>query len=323
MAACGGREATPSGAATTLRVSLHAVAVAGGVGGSALFERIDGGGTRVTIDLDEPITAGADIRDSDCGDFDASPVASLAAVVNGHSETELEAPLSHYLSRESSLQVRADPAAKEAFPLACGDFGSAPPKPPAVPPRQAAAIAACHPPVGGYGFARGTCARLERMVRVRNRVWRLQLRGPPVYCVEMHLGAYSQDDNVNVDRVGELREIRCPDSAYRGEPEPDVRVRLRGTASGKLFGTVTLTAVGTRRTRVVVTEGAWSAHVRPGTCRGGGLQGNGTPLGVFYSGRSVTTLHASIRSLLSTPHVVEVFPPTSYAYGCAPLRRHR
>jgi hypothetical protein len=176
-------------------------------------------------------------------------------------------------------------------------------------PRRAAELAACFEPAYGYGFEEGECARLERVERVREGVWRLQLRRPPLYCVELaRLEGRPDDLQRDFDGVGRLTEVRCPASAYPREPRPDVQAPLRNYETGALSarpGSVSLTAVGPEQTRVLVEADVDTAWIAAGRC-GSQSTGQRFQLEEFYSFRSVTLLRVPLRTLTATPHALYV-----------------
>ena len=284
--------------------------------GTASFEPISAARTRVVVQLSEPLArARVDVHPSSCLELGTEPSFELAPVIDGRSETELAMSVDELSSRDSSLWVHAD--AGEEDSVACGEFGKTPPPALAQSPRRAAEIAACYRPARGYGFERGACARVEKMELIEDEVWRLELRGPPLYCVEMHLDAYSGDARLDVADVGHLWETRCPATAYPPEPQPDLHTRLRPGQA-----TVSLTAVGRHRTRVLVEADADVAWIRRGTCRSTGR--SVARLDDFYSFRSVTAVRVPLRSLVDTPHALEIDAGGAHGgdpTGCADLSR--
>ena len=99
-------------------------------------------------------------------------------------------------------------------------------------PRERVAKVACYEPEkGAWGLRQvSRCAGIQKIRRLPNGVWWVQLRRPPVYCYEVRLGYRSGDDRVDVPGVGLVLEVRCPASAYANEGKPDVRVLIRGFA---------------------------------------------------------------------------------------------
>jgi hypothetical protein len=193
-------------------------------------------------------------------------------------------------------------------------------------PRERVAKVACYEPAkGNYGLRRvSRCARIQKIERIRNDVWRVQLRRPPIYCYEVHLGPPSGDLRVDVPGVGYALEVRCPASAYADQRKPDVRVTIRGFAAEsrhRKHGFVSLTAVGPRRTRVVVEADGDVAWLSAAAC---GKSSSKRPhkLAEFYSLRSTTLVPASLRSLTATPHSVTFDSGGAHGgepIGCADL----
>ena len=277
--------------------------------------------TRVVISLSPGYPdAAAAIYRVPCGSADAGPAYTLEPVVGGRSESLLAVSLKGLLGRASSVRIRNfdDVDDFEAFPIACGDFGSRP-QPPPISARRAAEIASCYTPDEfGYGFERGSCASIEKIERIGNDVWRIRLRLPPVYCVDAHLGEYRDDLSTDVEGLGWLEEVRCPAEAYPREREPDLVVSLRGVR-----GTVTLIDDGQRRTRVIVEANVDVGWIRHGTCRNP-AGGRRLDLDQFYSFRSVTTLPVTVDSLTKIAHALEVDAGGAHGgdpIGCADLTR--
>jgi hypothetical protein len=155
---------------------------------------------------------------------------------------------------------------------------------------------------------------------VDDNVWRVQLRLPPVYCVNIHLGDYLAEELV-VENVGWLEEVRCPPSAYQPQPAPDIQLQIGGPGDER--GTVQLTALGPGRTRVELNVNVDAAWIQRGHCdqfRGPSER----TLERFWSFRSVTVVPVSLRALLASPHVVEVDAGGAHGgdpIGCAEIDR--
>jgi hypothetical protein len=174
-------------------------------------------------------------------------------------------------------------------------------------PRERVAKVACYPPAPGYGVRRAfRCSRIEKMKLVRKGVWWVQLRRPPVYCYEVHLGGSGGDGRNDVPGVGYVDEVRCPASAYADEGKPDLRAAIHGFTTEsrhRKYGFVSLTAVGPRRTRVVVEANGDVAWLSFAAC--GELPSRRShTLSQFYSFRSTTLVRLSLRELTATPHSV-------------------
>ena len=285
--------------------------------GTALFEPSEHG-TRVTLSLRKPLTnAWAAMYAGSCFER-GSGIMDLTSVVDGRSRTELALSIDDVTSKDFAVVVSAD----SGMAKACGRFVASGPREPA--PRRAAAIVACHPPHPGYGFEEGLCATVQKLERMRAGVWRVQLRLPPVYCVAIHLDRYSGDPNLDVESVGKLEEVRCPPAAYSGKRQVDVRADLR-THAGKQYGTVSLTALGPNRTRVVVETDADWAWISRGSCPSPDGR-HEFDLTDFYSFRSETTLPVPLQSLTATPHSLLVDGGGAHGgdpYACADLSSTR
>lgn len=171
-------------------------------------------------------------------------------------------------------------------------------------PRERVAKVACYPPAAGYGVRRAArCSRIEKMKLLRNGVWWVQLRRPPVYCYEVHLGRV---EDPYVPGVGYVDEVRCPGSAYAEEGKPDLRVTIRGFTTEsrhRKYGFVSLTGVGPRRTRLVVEANGDVALLSFAAC-GEPSSRRSHKLSEFYSLRSTTLVRLSLRELTATPHSV-------------------
>jgi hypothetical protein len=182
---------------------------------------------------------------------------------------------------------------------------------------HAISVARCYvPETWGWGFIKATtCAKLIRTMQTGAKEWRLQLRLPPIYCVQLHLGRSTGDFSLDVPGVGSLDEVRCPTAVYGTQPRPDLRLRFSRWL-GKSAGTVSLTALGGTRTRLIVNANMDEAWIGIGTCRKHPHSRLFT-LAPFYSFRSDTTIRVSLDSLLRTPHVVLV--DAGGAHGGDPL----
>jgi hypothetical protein len=184
-------------------------------------------------------------------------------------------------------------------------------------PRERVAKVACYPPAPGYGVRRAfRCSRIEKMKLVRTGVWWVQLRRPPVYCYEVSLG---REDDPYVPGVGYVDEVRCPASAYAYEGKPDLRAAIHGFTTEsrhRKYGFVSLTAVGSSRTRVVVEADGDVAWLSFAAC-GELASRRSHTLSQFYSFRSTTLVRLSLRELTAAPHSV-VFDAGG-AHGGVPI----
>ena len=275
--------------------------------GAASLEPIDSDHTRVVVRLRKPTAWGrADIHARSCLEHDPSVIVDLGTVYPGESlEASADVSLETLTLRPSSLLIHT--TLNEQHWDACADIRSSSPAAPLTLPRRAAQLAACYEPVDGWGLVEGACSRIETIERVRDGVWRLQLRHPPVYCVEVHLNDYLDDGSAIIEGVGRLTEEPCPASAYPAEPEPDVQATLRSTNPGSRtsYGSVSLTAVSKGQTRVVVEADMDVAEIVSGKC-GSQTTGQRFALNDFYSFRSVTELDVPLRTLTATPHALFV-----------------
>lgn len=184
-------------------------------------------------------------------------------------------------------------------------------------PRERVAKVACYPPAPGYGVQEASrCSRIEKMRRRQNGVWWVQLRRPPVYCYEVHLGRVEEP---YIPEVGYVKEVRCPASAYAEEGKPDLRVTIYGFTTESRHrkrGFVSLTAVGPRRTRVVVEANGDVAWLHFGACGTVSSRRSHT-LSQFYSYRSTTLVRWSLRELTTTPH--SIIYDAGGAHGGVPI----
>ena len=208
---------------------------------------------------------------------------------------------------------------------ATGSAGSAPATATSGPPpvmTKAIEAARCFvPEQWGFGFNSysGRCAALVAAKRTGPKVWRLQLRLPPIYCVRLYLGRTTTDMRLDIPGIGSLWEVTCPSSAYPRLRAPNVRLKLgdsNGNPTTRSEGTVLLTTVDGSHTRVLIKANMDTASVYLGTCeRIKGL----APFrfNPFYSFRSETTIRASLSSLLATPHALGV--DAGGAHGGGPL----
>lgn len=317
LAGCGGsggegENAEPASTNHAVRIDLKHF---GEPVGTVSLKLIDSDRTRVVVRLRRPTAWGrADIHAGSCLEHDPSVIVDLGTVFPGESlEVSVDVSFEALTSRQSSLAIHT--ALSEQQRDACADIGSSSPAAPLTLPRRAAQLAACYEPVDGWGLVQGACSRIEAVERVSNGVWRLQLRHPPVYCVEVHLNDYLDDGSAIIEGVGRLTEEPCPAAAYTDEPKPDAKEALRHyDISGKARsqgGSVSLTANGPDKTRVVV-EGVDGpsprAFIEPGRCRSRqyGFPRMSFPLGRVYSFRSVTLVPVPLRTLTATPHAFYV-----------------
>jgi hypothetical protein len=184
-------------------------------------------------------------------------------------------------------------------------------------PRERVAKVACYPPAPGYGVRRASrCSRIEKIKRLPSGVWWVQLRRPPVYCYEVHIGRV---EDPYVPGVGWVNEVRCPASAYADEGKPDLRLTIHGftlESWHRKYGFVSLTAVGASRTRVVVEARGDVAWLSFAACRATSSRRSHT-LSQFYSSRSTTLVRFPLRELTATPHSV-IFDAGG-AHGGVPL----
>jgi hypothetical protein len=204
-----------------------------------------------------------------------------------------------------------------ALPVAGASDAALPSQPS---PRERVAKVACYPPAkGGYGVRRAfRCSRIEKMKLVRKGVWWVQLRRPPVYCYEVHLDR-SSGDSRDVPGVGSVDEVRCPASAYAYEGKPDLRVTMRGFTTEsrhRKYGFVSLTAVGPRRTRVVVEANGDVAWLSFAAC-GKASSRRDHKLSEFYSFRSTTFVRLSLQDLTATRH--SAYFDAGGAHGGVPI----
>ena len=119
--------------------------------------------------------------------------------------------------------------------------------------------------------------------------------------------------------VGYGEEVRCPASAFARMRKPNLRVEIRGFTTEsrhRKHGFVSLTAVGSSQTRVVVEAAGDVAWMTAAYC---GEPSSGRPikLAEFYSFRSTTLVRRSFRSLTTTPHAV--YFDTGGAHGGVPI----
>jgi hypothetical protein len=183
--------------------------------------------------------------------------------------------------------------------------------------RAPVAIARCYAPQTlSYGFERDGCAEVEHVEEVRPKVWRLHLRLPPVYCVEMRLGESTGDLNLDVQGVGSIEEVRCPPSAYPHTATPDLHVQLRPSKKGP-EGEAWVTAIDARHALVVVSANMDRAWIQRGGCSANSKAPSAIDLHPFYSFRSETTIRVGLNALLRTPHAL--FVDSGGAHGGAPV----
>jgi hypothetical protein len=186
-------------------------------------------------------------------------------------------------------------------------------------PRERVAKVACYVPAPGYGVRPAArCSRIEKIKQLPNGVWWVQLRRPPVYCFKVYLGSRNGDP-ADIPGVGSVREVRCPADAYAEEGKPDLRVEIRGYTTESRHrrrGFVSLTAIGSRRTRVVVQANGDVAWLQFAACGEPSSRRSHT-LSQFYSYRSTTLVRLSLRELTATPHSV-VFD-SGGAHGGVPI----
>jgi hypothetical protein len=186
-------------------------------------------------------------------------------------------------------------------------------------PLERVAKVACYPPAPGYGVRRASrCSRIEKIKQLRKGVWWVQLRRPPVYCFKVYLGSQN-GDQADIPGVGHVKEVRCPASAYADEGKPALRVAIHGFTTEsrhRTYGFVSLTAVGSRRTRVVVGANGDVAWLHFAACGERSSRRSHT-LSQFYSYRSTTLVRLPLRELTATPHSV-IFD-SGGAHGGVPI----
>jgi hypothetical protein len=233
--------------------------------------------------------------------------------------------------------ARATLAIVGLFAVAASACGGAPreqrsPATSRLPPTVSRAIEVvrCYLPAKwDFGFVESydtsACAHVVKAHRTGRYEWQLQLRMPPVYCIDLHLHRSMGDARLDVSGVGSIEQVACPASAYPRRRAPDLRLKL-GDSSGhptQTEGVVLLTAVDAKHTLVVVNADMDTAWISPGTCR----VLNGLPLfrlEPFYSFRSETTILASLQTLVQTPHVLLVDRGGAHGgdpLGCVPIQR--
>jgi hypothetical protein len=96
-----------------------------GQSGTAMFTSLDGGRTRIVLELTNPpdVSQPAHVHDGTCDDL-GEPVVSLTDVMEGRSETEVEMPLER-LSRGDLLVHAHKSAAAYDVSVACAPIEAA------------------------------------------------------------------------------------------------------------------------------------------------------------------------------------------------------
>ena len=302
LAGCGGSDGSSAADVSAVEVTLNAPGYEP-IGTARLAE--DGGGTRVTVVLDEATSnVRVDVHESDCLEL-STPVVASGGTLRDDGVTELGLPLAELISRPRSLWLHATGDEEES--IACGDFGS---KPPAPAPAAVAAAVACL-----EQFHPGPCSEVIH-VRTQGRRVHVRLRRPPVYCVVVDLDQWEQIDESYAEGA---EEVACPAAVYRSEPKPDVTATLRTLYKKQPNGTVGLSAVDARRTRVVVETYAEYAWIQRGPCQDVPRGPRAIRLSAFFSRRSVTVVPVPLSDLRARPHGVYFYGGLGggYPLGCA------
>ena len=122
VAACGGEEETAGGGGDELTVELAEQNGSGESGTATLTA--DGDSTRVMIELQNGTSEPqpAHIHPGSCADLDPQPEHGLANVVDGRSETTVQAPLSELKAGAFAINVHKSAAEVRTY-VACGDLG--------------------------------------------------------------------------------------------------------------------------------------------------------------------------------------------------------
>jgi hypothetical protein len=122
-AACGGDEENEAGTGAEVTVEL-AEQNDSGQSGTATLTADGDSTTRVVIELENgtPEAQPAHVHPGSCADLDPEPKHGLTNVVDGRSETTVQAPLSELAGAGLAINVHKSAAEVQTY-VACGDIG--------------------------------------------------------------------------------------------------------------------------------------------------------------------------------------------------------